>query len=160
MEELYFQMPGEFFGGCWAYNSSAYTTLNLKKSINSAAASISACQAFFPCPRIVAAITSYLYFPAIRSAAFRKMAALSAKGRFSHSGLAARAASMAADTWAGEACDEDARAVPWAEGIFWRTTELVVMDSELISRGTDMGALERRDEMAASRAARSAEPLA
>lgn len=34
------------------------------------------------------------------------------------------------------------------------------MDSELISRGTGMGALERRDLMAASRAARSAEPLA
>lgn len=105
-------MPGEFFGGCCAYNSSAYTTLNLKKSTNSAAASISACQAFFPCPRMVAAITSYLYFPAIRSAAFKKMAALSAKGKFSHSGLAARAASIAADTWADEACDDEARVIP------------------------------------------------
>lgn len=44
--------------------------------------------------------------------------------------------------------------------MFWEITESVVMDSELISRGTDMGAFERRDEMAASRAARSVEPLA
>lgn len=34
------------------------------------------------------------------------------------------------------------------------------MDSEPMNRGTGMGALERRDVMAASRAARSVEPLA
>jgi len=48
---------------------------------------------------------SYLYFPAIRSAALRKMAALSEKGRDSHAGFAASAASMAADTSEGEALE-------------------------------------------------------
>jgi len=46
---------------------------------------------------------SYLYFPAMRSAALRKTAARSAKGRDSQAGLAARAASMAAETSEGEA---------------------------------------------------------
>lgn len=44
--------------------------------------------------------------------------------------------------------------------MFWGITASVVIDTEFINRGTDMGALERRDEIAASRAARSAEPLA
>src|SRR3954464_1769202 len=66
-----FHTPGELCAGCCAYNSSAYCTLNLKKSTSSAAESISACQAFFPCPNIVAAIISYLYFPDIKSAAFK-----------------------------------------------------------------------------------------
>ena len=70
----------------------------LKKSQSSAAESISACHAFFPCPSIVAAIISYRYFPLIKSAALRKTAALSAKGKDSQAGFAARAASMALDT--------------------------------------------------------------
>lgn len=44
---------------------------------------------------MVAAISSYLYLPEIRSAALRKMAARSAKGKLSHAGFAARAASIA-----------------------------------------------------------------
>jgi hypothetical protein len=48
---------------------------------------------------------SYLYFPAIRSAAFRKMAALSENGRDSHAGFAASAASIAAETSDGKALE-------------------------------------------------------
>jgi hypothetical protein len=48
---------------------------------------------------------SYLYFPDIRSAAFKKTAALSANGRDSQAGFAARAASMAAETSDGEALE-------------------------------------------------------
>ena len=70
----------------------------LRKSHSSAAASISACHAFFPCPSIVAAINSYRCFPPIRSAAFRNIAALSANVIDSHAGLAARADSMALET--------------------------------------------------------------
>lgn len=51
---------------------------------------------------------SYLYFPAIRSAAFKKIAALSENGRDSHAGLAAKAASIAADTSDGEAFEYEA----------------------------------------------------
>lgn len=76
---------------------------HLKKSHNSAAASISACHAFFPCPSIVNAMISYRYFPLIRSAAFRKIAARSANGRSSHSDLAARANSIALNTSCGVA---------------------------------------------------------
>ena len=68
-----------------------YLTLNLQKSINSAAASISACQAFFPCPSIVAANNLYLYFPAAKSAAFKKIADLSVNARFCHAGFTANA---------------------------------------------------------------------
>jgi hypothetical protein len=44
----HFQVLAEFLGGWIANNSSTYLTPNLKKSAISAAASISACQAFFP----------------------------------------------------------------------------------------------------------------
>jgi hypothetical protein len=50
--------------------------------------------------------------------------------------------------------------VPWAEGMFCGDTDSVVMVWEFMKRGTVIGAFERRDEMAASRPARSAEPLA
>jgi hypothetical protein len=48
---------------------------------------------------------SYLYFPAIKSAAFRNTAARSAKGRDSQAGFAWSAASMAAETSEGEALE-------------------------------------------------------
>jgi hypothetical protein len=54
---------------------------------------------------MVAAIISYLYFPAIRSAALRKMAARSEKGRDSHAGFAASAASTAAEMSEAEALE-------------------------------------------------------
>jgi hypothetical protein len=67
----------------------------LRKSHSSAAASISACHAFLPCPTMVAAMISYRYFVDIRSAALRKTAARSANGRLSQAFLASRASSMA-----------------------------------------------------------------
>lgn len=62
---------------------------------------------------------SYLYFPAIKSAALRKMAALSEKGRDSHSGFAARAASIAAETSDGEALEYEAIVEEWFDGFCW-----------------------------------------
>lgn len=73
---------------------------------------------------------SYLYFPAIRSAAFKKIAALSEKGRDSHAGFAASAASMAADTSDGEALEYEATVEEWLEGFCW--VEIVEV---LICRG-------------------------
>jgi hypothetical protein len=52
----------------------------------------------------------------MRSAVFKKIAALSEKGRDSHSGLAARAASMAAETSDGEALEYEAIVEEWFEG--------------------------------------------
>ena len=77
----------------------------LRKSQSSAAASISACHAVFPWPNIVAAISSYRYFPLTRSAALRNTAALSAKGNVSHAGFAARAESIAFETSEELACE-------------------------------------------------------
>lgn len=91
----------------------------LKKSHSSAAASISACHAFFPCPSIVAAIISYLYFPLIRSAALRNTAARSANGKFSHAGFAARADSMAFETSAELALEYLAMVEECAAGLAW-----------------------------------------
>lgn len=62
---------------------------------------------------------SYLYFPAIRSAAFKNIAALSENGRDSHAGFAARAASMAAETSDGEALEYEATVEEWLEGFCW-----------------------------------------
>jgi hypothetical protein len=59
---------------------------------------------------------SYLYFPAIRSAAFRNTAARSANGRDSHAGFAARAASIAAETSDGKAFEYEAMVEEWLEG--------------------------------------------
>lgn len=67
----------------------------IRNHSTSAAASISACQAFLPCPSIVAAMSLYRYFPLANSAALRKIAALSFQGRVSHSSFAARAPSIA-----------------------------------------------------------------
>src|SRR6266550_4427526 len=55
--KTYFHDPGAFLGGCCAYNSSTNLTPKRKKSASSAAASISACQAFLPWPSIVAAMS-------------------------------------------------------------------------------------------------------
>ena len=48
---------------------------------------------------------TYRYFPEMRSAAFKKIAALSENGSDSHAGFAARAASMAAETSDGDALE-------------------------------------------------------
>src|SRR5947207_7586472 len=107
----YFQTPGEFATGCELYRSSAYWELNFKKSTVSATASISACQAFLPCPNIVAANISYLYFPEIKSAAFRKTDARSEKGNVDHVALSFNAAVMASLTCSVVACEHKARVV-------------------------------------------------
>jgi hypothetical protein len=67
---------------------------------------------------MVAAIISYLYLPETRSAALRKMAARSAKGRDSHSAFAERAASMAAETSDAEALEYEAIVEEWLAGLF------------------------------------------
>lgn len=79
---------------------------DLRKSQSSAAASISACHAFLPCPSMVAAISSCLYFPLIKSAALRNIAALSSKGVDSHHGLTASADSIAASTCSSVALED------------------------------------------------------
>src|SRR5690242_184496 len=122
-----FQTPGELCTGWWPYVSSAYLTLNLKKSHNSAAESISACHAFLPWPTIVAAIISYRYFPDTRSAALRKTEARSAKGRASHSAFAASAESIAFFTSAVLAFEYLATTSACEEGLFWvRIEELLI----------------------------------
>jgi hypothetical protein len=68
---------------------------------------------------MVAAIISYLYFPAIKSAALRNMAARSEKGRDSHAGFAASAASIAEETSEGEAFEYDAIVEEWFAGFCW-----------------------------------------
>jgi hypothetical protein len=72
---------------------------------------------------------SYRYLPAIRSAALRNMAARSEKGRDSQAGLAASAASIAADTSEVEAFEYDAIVEEWLAGFCW-----VDMDDVLIYR--------------------------
>jgi hypothetical protein len=83
-----------------------------------AAASISACHAFLPCPTIVAAMISYRYFVEIRSAALRNTDARSANGSASHAGLAASAASMAFFTSAALALEYLAMTSACEEGLF------------------------------------------
>jgi len=65
---------------------------------------------------MVAAINSYLYLPLIRSAALRKMAALSSKGVDSQDDLAASADSMAALTCSSVALEDLATMSAWREG--------------------------------------------
>ena len=98
-----------------------------KKSHSSAAASISACHAFFPCPSIAAAITSYRYLPAIRSAALRNIAALSAKGRVSHARFAERADSIALDTSESLAFEYLAMGSECEDGLAWVRRESLLI---------------------------------
>lgn len=100
---------------------------HLRKSHSSAAASISACHAFFPWPTIVAAIISYLYFPLIRSAAFKKTAARSAKGNVSHADFAFKAESMALVTSDEVAFEYLATAEAWDAGFDWERIEEVLI---------------------------------
>jgi hypothetical protein len=72
-----------------------------------------------PWPIIVAAIIVYRYGPDIISAALRKIEARSEKGSDSHAGLAASAASIAAETSEGEAVEYVATIDAWSDGFFW-----------------------------------------
>jgi hypothetical protein len=65
---------------------------------------------------------SWRYFPDIKSAALRKMEARSEKVRDSHAGLAASAASIAAETSEGLALEYEATTDEWFEGFFWVNT--------------------------------------
>jgi len=60
---------------------------------------------------------SYLYFPLTRSAAFRKMAALSAKGSISHDLFASSAASIALETSSGLAFENLATTLACEAGL-------------------------------------------
>lgn len=95
----------------------------LRKSQSSAAESISACHAFFPCPTIVAAMISYRYLDEIRSAAFKNTAARSANGRLSHDDLAASTDSIALFTSAVLALEYFATTSACEDGLCWVRTE-------------------------------------
>jgi hypothetical protein len=89
---------------------------------------------------MVAAINSYLYFPETKSAALRKTAARSAKGRVSQSRLAERAEVMAVVTSEALATEPIARASPCEEGMHCSCVWEVVMTELLIWRGRERGA--------------------
>ena len=61
-------------------------------------------------------MSSYLYFPEIKSAALRKTAARSANGNDSHAGFAARAASIARLTSSVLALEYFATTSEWEDG--------------------------------------------
>lgn len=69
---------------------------------------------------------SYLYLVLMRSAAFRNMAARSAKGKLSHAGFAASAESIACLTSSEEALEHLATEVEKDEGFACVTTLSVV----------------------------------
>lgn len=132
------------------YNSLAYLTLKRRKSMSSAAASISACHAFFPWPRIVAAMILYLHFPANKSAAFKNIEARSFHGIDSHCSLAFNADVMADLVISGVAPQYLATQVLWEAGLGCSDTlpdlicsqfEITTEDtgSPLTIQGTTMG---------------------
>jgi hypothetical protein len=98
-----YTIPEGLTAGCTLNKSMAHCTLNRSKSQVSAAASISACQMFFPWPTIVAAINGYRYFPETKAAARIKIAARSSNGVFSHSDFAIKASSIVFLTSSGVA---------------------------------------------------------
>src|SRR4051794_30479915 len=100
-----------------AFSASQIQFSHLKKSHSSAAASISACHAFLPCPTIVAAMMSYLYLVEMRSAALRNTEARSANGNDSHDGFTANAALIAFLTSAGLAFEYLATTSACEEGL-------------------------------------------
>ena len=106
-----FHWPGEETG-CCAKSCSANQGFQRKKSMVSAAESISACTTDFDCPSMVAALSVARHGPASRSAARRKTAARSLQGRAAQERRASRAASAAAVTSAGPAW--------WKRASTWR----------------------------------------
>lgn len=80
---------------------------------------------------MVAAMISYRYFVAMRSAAFRNTDARSAKGRASHAGFASKAESIAFFTSAGLAFEYFATTSACEEGSCWvRTDELLILTGQ------------------------------
>ena len=94
---LMFHMPGDD-SGCWPRIVFMKYTLKRKKSMSSQAESISAWNAVFDWPSIVAALSVARYSPARRSAAFRNTAARASHGSADQSFFAAMAALIAAST--------------------------------------------------------------
>ena len=93
------------------------STAYRRRSQLSATTSISACQIFFPCPIMTAAINSYLYFLLTSSAARRKIAARCSNGVFSHDDLAAKADEIAFLTSEAVAGAHSAIASAWRDGL-------------------------------------------
>ena len=89
-----FHIPGAD-SGCSAYNWVTYSALNLKKSINSQAASISAWNTFLDWASMVAAFSFALKGPASNSAAFKNIDTLWCQGISDHCFLACKAAFIA-----------------------------------------------------------------
>ena len=93
------------------------STTYRRRSQVSATTSISACQIFFPCPIMTAAINSYLYFLLTSSAARRKIAARCSNGVFSHDDLAAKADEIAFLTSEAVAGAHSAIISLWRDGL-------------------------------------------
>ena len=89
-------MPGLLAIGCSARICRAKWTLKRQKSISSQAASISAWNAVFDWPSMVAALIRWRHGPASRSAALRMIAARSSNESACHPGAASFAALTAA----------------------------------------------------------------
>src|SRR6478735_836385 len=112
-------MPGLLAIGCSARIWRAKWTLKRQKSISSHAASISAWNAVFDWPSIVAAFSVWRHGPASRSAALRMIAQRSSKGIARQAG----AASLAAFTAASASLTVEFFKVPstWAWSCGWTT---------------------------------------
>ena len=106
--------------GCSASTCRPKCTLNRRKSMNSAAASISACNDDFDWPRMVAALSVSRHGPDSSSAARRITAARSSYGRSRQAGPAASAASTASATSAEVASAEVPSTAAWRCG--WTTS--------------------------------------
>jgi hypothetical protein len=91
--------------------------LKRQKSMSSAAESISAWNAVFDCPSMVAALTVARQLLASSSAAFRNTAARSSQGQRDHSRCAAAAASIASVTCSAPAFCQSASTWAWACGM-------------------------------------------
>ena len=82
---------------------------------------------------------SYLYFPLIRSAALRNMAARSVKGMASHCAFAASAESMACATSEAVAFEYWAIALEWEEGFNCvEVAEVLIWTDILVSHSKDL----------------------
>ncbi len=133
---------------------------------------------FLPWPSMVAAIKSYRYLPPTRSAALRKMDALSAHGSSSHAVLAASEDAIALSIVSGVAEWYEQRCLAWSNGKICLTrslericerghgTSVRICDDERgiltslpsTTQGTSNGICDCIFLRAASRPVRSAEP--
>ena len=125
--------------------------------MSSAAESISAWNAVFDWPSMVAALSVARQVVASSSAARRKTAARSSHGQRAHSRRASAAAAIACATCSGEALCQSARTWRWSCGITAFAVSPLRTSFPPMTRGISMRSL----AMAASRAlssARSGDP--